>query len=439
MNIHVEDLPNCQKTIRVEASPDEVRSARGKIVDDYRKHARLPGYRPGKAPASVIERKFQKDISEETEREILRESSRKAIAEHKLRTISIQAIDDLKIQPDDSLHFTITVVAAPDFELPEYKGIEVEVPTTEVSGNEVDDALENLRNEYADFNDITDRGLEMGDFAVIDYVGEIDEKPVHEVFPKAGKPLSSNSNFWIRLTPEAFFPGFAEALLGAKLNDERKFEITVPVDFAVEEMRGQTIGYSVTVRGLKSKQLPELDDAFAARVIEGKTLDELREVVRDELKRRKESEAEGQKRAQIMEKLCARVEFELPEGMVRNQTRRILTDIVRENQARGIADEVLKEHEKDLVMSASQNARERLKGTFILTRIADAEKIQVTERDLQQRVAMLAAQYGMGMDKMFKELRKHDALHEIQEELLTGKALDFLVSHASVRSAPATA
>ena len=132
----------------------------------------------------------------------------------------------------------------------------------------------------------------MEDFAVIDYTGTIDGKPVSELYPKAGKPLTANSSFWLRLTPEAFFPGFAEKLVGAKMDEAREFEIEVPADFAVKEMAGQKIHYAVTVRGLKSKKLPELDDAFAGTIIEGKTLAELRGVAKDELGRQKAEQIE---------------------------------------------------------------------------------------------------------------------------------------------------
>ena len=199
---------------------------------------------------------------------------------------------------------------------------------------------------------------------------------MHEVFPKAGKPLSGNNDFWIRLTPESFFPGFANALIGAKPDETREVEIEVPQDFAVEEMRGQKIQYAVAVKAAKRKQLAEIDDAFASKVVAGKTAADLRELAKDELRRQKESQTAGDKRAQIMAHLLSKVECELPENMVRGETRRLLAEIVKENQSRGVTEEVIRENQNDLLASAGQSARERLKGSFILLRIAETEKNQ---------------------------------------------------------------
>lgn len=435
MNVEVENLPHCVTTLRVEVPPEKVSAAWENIAKDYARYAKLPGYRPGKAPRAIVEKKFQKEIRDELQKRLLNESTREAITEKNLRVLSVTNVEDLEIGDDKTMRFTATLVTAPEFELPDYKAISVEVKPNEVTEDEINLAVENLRNQYADFTDILDRGLQMDDFAVIDYTGAIDGKPVHEVFPKAGKPLSGNKDFWIRLTPESFFPGFSDALLGAKPGESHEFDIEVPQDFAVEEMRGQKIHYAVTIKGVKEKQLPELTDEFAAKVIEGKNLGEMREIVKDELQRGKTTENENAKRSQIMTQLLSKVECELPEGMVRSETRRILAEIVRENQTRGVADEVLKENEKDLIGSASQSARDRLKGTFILIRIAEAEKISVTREELQQRIAAMAARYGMSFDKMLKELEKREALDSVNEEILTGKVLDFLSSNVSVQNA----
>src|SRR5208282_1639451 len=129
-----------------------------------------------------------------------------------------------------------------------------------------------LRNQAASFEDITGRTLQMEDYAVIDYDGTIDGKPVAELHPKAGKPLTTNRSFWVRLTPESFLPGFSEALVGAGLEETREFDLTVPADFSLPEMAGVVIHYIVTIKGLKAKKLPEVDDAFAATIVEGSTL-----------------------------------------------------------------------------------------------------------------------------------------------------------------------
>ncbi len=436
MNVVVEPLPNCLATLRVEVEPEKVTAAKEKVTKEFAQFAKIPGYRAGKAPRAVIEKKFKKQIQEELEKTLLGESTREAIAEKKLRVLQLANIDDIQFAEDDRLSFTATVVTQPEFQLPQYKGLVVKLSPTEVTDEEVDQSIENLRDQAADFTDVTeDRGAQMEDFVVVDYTGTIDGKPVHEVFPKAGKPLSGNDDFWIKMTDEAFFPGYCAALVGAKPGEKRTFDIEVPADFPVEGMAGQKVHYEVTLKSIKHKVLPELNDAFADSVVKGKTIAELRQMAREELERQKKTDVESDKRNQLMRQLLSQVECELPASLVRNQTQRILTEIVRENQARGVTEDVLKESEKELVGAASQNARERLKGTFVLLRIAEQENLRVTREEIFGRVAAMAQRYDMPFEKMLKELEKRNALDQISEDIVTGKALDFLIANASILSA----
>ena len=435
MNVQVEALPNCLATLKVELPPDAVNAARENIARDYVAHAKLPGYRPGKAPKAVVEKKFQKEIREELERKLLSESTRAAISEKNLKVLQIQNVEDVEFSPDQSLHFTATVVTAPEFELPEYRNIVVTVPGEEVTDAEIDISLDNLRKQAATFEDITGRGLEMEDFAVIDYRGTYEGKPVSESFPKAGKPLTADSNRWVRLTAESFLPGFSEALVGANLDETREFDLTVPADFVLPEIAGKQFHYVVTIKGLKKQILPAMDDAFASSIVEGKTLAELRELARTELGRQKKDDILRMKRDQVMTTLIGRVECELPESMVAGETRRVLADIVQQEQARGMTDDAIKGHEKELVEAASRHAKDKLKGTFILHRIAEAEKVTITNAELRGRIAAMAARYGMTPEKASKELEKNGAIDRVAEEVLSNKVIDFLVGSADVKIA----
>jgi len=441
MNVVVEPLPNCLATLRVEVEAERVHSAREEVLNGFAQQAKLPGYRPGKAPRAVIERKFKRQIRDEVQERLLREVTREAIQSKGLRVLQVASVDELNIpEVDGPMNFTATLITHPEFELPVYKGLPLEAPPTDVTDEEVESSIEQLREQAADFQDITDdRGAQMEDFVVVDYSGTIDGRAVSELFPKAGKPLTANQDFWIRMTDEAFFPGFCAQLVGARPGEKREFEIAVPADFPVEGMAGQSIRYVVELKAIKAKLLPPLDDAFADTVAKGKTLAELREMAREELGRQKKAQAETTRRSELMRALLSKVECELPQNLVRAKTQSILNEIVRENQARGVDEGVLKENEKQIVGAASANAREQLKGTFVLLRIAEKEGLRVTREELFGRVAALAEKYKMSFDKMSKELEKRGALDQIQEELLTGKVLDFLVANGSVSTAPAVA
>ena len=437
MNVQLENLPNCITTMRVEVPADKVSKTRDAIVAEYAKHAKLPGFRPGKAPRTVVETKFKNEIKEELQSRLLSDTCREAISENKLRALHISNVEDVEFAADQTLTYTATVVTAPAFELPEYKGLKIELAAEEVTEADLDEAIDRLRDQAADFTDVTDRPLAMDDFAVITYTGTIDGKPADEVVP-AAKLLASHTDFWLKLTAETFLPGFSDQLVGAAAGETREFDITVPAEFPVAELPGKTIHYTVTVNSIKSKEMPEANDEFAAQVIPGKTLSELRAVIRGELARQKLTEQENEKRNQVMKQILAKVECELPEGLVRNEAARLLDEVIRENQNRGVPDEVIEAGKQELQTTASENARDRIKGTFVLVRIAEAEKITVTREEFQQRLSIMAMRYQMPLEKLQKELIKREALESINEEILTGKVLDFLVANASVETvAPA--
>ena len=432
MNVVVEPLPNCLATLRVEVEPERVNKAIDQLLQEFGQNARVPGYRQGKAPRSLVEKKFKKQIREELEGKLLRESTREAIEEKKLRVLQVADVEDVQLGEDKRMSFTATVVTQPEFELPNYTGLALESKSSELTEAEIDESIENLREQAADFVDVAGRPAAMEDYVVVSYEGTVDGKPVHESFPKAGKPLSGNDEFWIKMTDEAFFPGYCAQLVGANPGETREFDIEVPADFPVEGMPGVKIHYKVGLKAIKEKVLPELNDEFAGSVLKGKTLAELRELAREELGRQRVAAVDAAKRNDIMKQLLASFECELPANMVRGETQRILAELVRENQARGVAEEVLKENQKELVGVASQNAREKLKGTFLLLRIAEAEGLRVSREEIFGRIAALAERYKVTFEKMVKELEKSNGIDQLTEEILTAKTLDFVVSKANV-------
>jgi trigger factor len=240
------------------------------------------------------------------------------------------------------------------------------------------------------------------------------------------------------MTEEAFFPGFCGHLLAARPGDVRAFQIEVPADFPVEGFGGQKLDYEVILKEIKVRVLPELNDEFAAILAPGKSLAELREMVREELLRRHVAELETLKRDQVMERLIADVECELPEDMARAETNQVLSEVVKENQSRGVSEELLRENEKELVSSASQTARNRLKGSFILSRIAEMENVVPTREEVLGRIAGIAQRADMSLENAIKEVSRRSMIQQIENDIVTNKALDLVVSHAVITEVQAT-
>ena len=432
MHIELEPLPNCITAMRVELPPERVAQERQTILRDYQGAARLPGYRPGKAPTKLVEARYRKEIGEELQRKLISAATREAIAEKKLKVLSLADVEEVKLGQDDGLSFTAKVITAPEFELPPYQALPVKTPPPEVAEAEIDATIGRLRGRLADFQDIEGRGLEMDDFCVLDCAGRFEGQPVLEAFPGAPKELAGQDKFWIKLGPKTLLPGFCDALLGATPEETRTFGLEVPADFPAADLVGKRLDYTVKVRELKRQVLPEVNDEFAGKLIPGKTLEELKAQVRSEMAAERVSSIEEMKRQQIVGQLLSGVDFELPTEFVRQESRRIMDGIVRQNQERGISDEEIRTNTKEIIENAGRSAHDRIKSAFILTRIAEKEAIKVTPEDLDQRLDALAERHGMTRDKILRNLQEREALGSVREEILLGKTLAFLTSSASV-------
>ena len=383
----------------------------------------------------MIEKKFRKDIQDELTKKLVSKSYREAVEEKQLRVVSLTNLEDVEFGEDRSMRFRATVVTAPEFELPDYKGIPLSLPDTNVTEEEIEMALERLREQSADFVDVPERGLEMEDFAVIDFEGAIEGKPIAELAPNASKNLQGGKKFWLRLAAENFLPGFVEQIIGQKPDETRTVKVEFPADFPVPEVAGKTADYEVKLLEIKQRILPPLDDAFAAKWMPDKTLADLRHALEHQIEHEKGHELERARESQVLQFLSERIDFELPPNLLKAETRNALAELVQRNRERGVPDEMLKEKEEELIRVAGGLAAHRLKTNFILHRIAEQEKIQVTRADVDERIRHQAMHHNITPEKMRQEIEKNDAMNGLVEQVLLAKTIDFLGSNATIGGA----
>ena len=436
MKVDVDNQPQGLATLRIELPPEEVRKEWDSIANNYSRYARIPGYRTGKAPRQVIEKKFHKEIQDELTKTLVSKSYQEAIAKKNLRVVSLNDLGDVEFGEDRSMRFRATVITAPEFELPEYKSIPVQLPEIAVTEEEIETALERLREQSADFTDVTDRDLAMGDFAVIDFTGAIDGIPISEIIPEASRNLHGGKKFWLHLAPKNFLPQFCEQIVGMKPGDTRSVRVLFPSDFPVPDLAGKKADYAVTLNEIKQKVLPVVDDAFAAKLLPEKTLADLRHTIEHNLEHEKEHEVEQAKEAQVVKFLHEHISFDLPPSLLKNETRRALNELVHRNRQRGVTDDLLKGKEKELIEGAGSLAAHRLKTNFILHRIAEREKIQVTREEIDNGIRERAALYNVSVEKMRKEFEENNRVNGLAEEILLGKTLDFLKENVIVETTP---
>ena len=290
--------------------------------------------------------------------------------------------------------------------------------------------MENLRERFADFKDVEGSASE-GDFAIVDYKGKLDGKLLSEEEFEVGA-LAENEGFWVKIDAESFLPGFAMQLTGMKAGDSKEVTITLGDDFAFEDLRGKELVYDVELKELKQQELPELNDELAEKIEPGKKLDDIRLLIEENMKSEKEKRRQESMTEQILSYLAEDLDFELPEHLVHGETQRMVNTMVEQGQQNGMADEAIMEHQEQIMTNAAVSAKSNVKTTFILEQIAQEEKIEASDDDVRQQVAMMAAQSGRPVKKIVRELRDSNGFDDIRHRITIGRTLDFLRSNASV-------
>ena len=436
VNITVENLAPCKKLVRVELDAQVVDETFEAVTKDYQKQASLPGFRPGKAPRALVLKKYEADIKVEAKRKLIGDSYRKALEEKKINAIGAPDIEEIQFDRGQPLLFAATVETAPDFELPEYKGLPVRREAKSVTDEDVERALQLLAKQQVKFETVA-RELRDGDVAVVNYTGTVDGKLITELAPTA-KGLTEQKNFWVDMAPDTFITGFATQLTGAKAGDKRTVNVTFPADFVTKELVGLNGVYEVEVVEVKEKILPVIDDAFA-RSFGAEDLAKLREGVRRDLENELRHSQEKSVRGQLVGGLLNRVNFDLPEVVVAQETRHVVYNIVQENTKRGVGRDFIEQQKEEIYTAASRSAKERVKFSFLAQRIAAKENIQVSQDEVVRRVHVLAQAYQIPVDKFIKDLQKRNGVDEIYEQLAHEKVIKFLEQNAQFEEGPAIA
>ena len=429
MNVTVENLAPCKKLVRVDVEAPVVDAEYDRIITEFQQHVSLPGFRPGKVPRDRVIKTFAKQIDDEVKKNLIGQHYRKALDEQKIHAVSNPDIEELQFGRGQALQFTATLETAPDFELPEYKGLPVRVPPTVVTESDMDRALNVLREQRATYRDV-ERPVQAGDFVVLNYTGTCEGKPISDIVPTA-RGLTAQQNYWVHVEKDAFIPGFTEQLVGAAKGDHRSVQVEFPADFVEKLLTGKKGVFEVDILQVKERALPEINEELA-KAYGAENLEKFRDGIREDLLRELKYKQRTNVRNQLLGALLGRVTCELPESVVQVETRNVVYDLVRQNQERGVSRETIDEKKEEIYSFASNNAKDRVKSAFILGRIAEKEGIKASREEISQRIIALAAQYQIKVDKFLRQLQERNGISEIEEQIITGKVLDFLQLHAQI-------
>jgi trigger factor len=432
MNITLETQPNCRAILRIEIPAADVQQQRERVTGDYARQARIPGFRPGKAPKQVVAKRYEREIGEEVENALVRLGYQEAEKRDDMEILNVVGVRDQSLHPDNHFTFTLEVSTVPKFELPNYKGIPVKLPRVDVTDADIDHDLLHLRERYQTFQDV-DREAKLGDYVVLHATGTVDGTPIAEAHPDAPAFLKKIEGNWFELTEEEkFLPGFFAALVGIKKDETREVFATLPEEFGYEPLKGKTIVMQVKCDTVKEAQLPELNDDFAKQVNKDWDLERLRTEVRIGITHRREQSRDNAKSNQVIQHLAEKLEFELPQDLVNREAQRRTNDIAMNAMRQGMEQDRIMEVQDQIVSAATQQARQNVKVSFILGEVAKRENLSVREEQLRQAIARIASQQRVQPKKLLADGRKTGLIERLQEDILLENAVQFLKDNAAV-------
>jgi trigger factor len=418
----------CKREIELEIPAENVQKATEKVAKDIARVARIPGFRPGKAPVTLVRRRFADDIQGEVVQSLVPEYLEKALDEKKLVPVTRPEVDQVHFKEGEPLRFRAVFEVLPEFELGDYKNLDIQIDEIEAGDAQVDKVLEEMRERSATYAAVEGRPAQDGDYVLMKLTG----MPVG-----GGEPVEAG-NILCHVGGEETVASFTENLRGAQAGETKKFEARYPDDYPDQKLAGKTYDYSVEVQGIKEKKLPELNDEFAkdAGGEQGgvATLEELRKKIRENLDAHKEQEQASQAREKILEKLVKDHDFPVPEALIENQMDVRLERVVRSLTAQGVDPRAVNVDWVSMRRRQRDQAVNDVKAELLLDHIASAEKIDVTDEEIKKEIAALAERSGESATALRARLTKQGALDTMKSKLRSDKVIESLYRAARIET-----
>lgn len=419
----------CRRELDLEIPADEVSKAMDRVTKEFAKVARIPGFRPGKAPMTLIRRRFADDIKGEVLQTLVPERVEKAVTEQKLTPVSQPQVEKLDFNDGQPLKFRAVFEVLPEFELGNYKDLQLEMPAMEVNDADVSKTLEEMRERAAAFAPAEGRPVQDGDFVQLKLTGTPEG---------GGEPLQADSVLCHIGADETMAP-FNENLRGVTIGDHKDFDVPYPADYPDAKLAGNTYHYSVDVLGIKTKKLPDLNDDFAKDVSDATTLDELNKKIRESLEHQRDHKHKDLLREKVLAEIVKLHDFPVPQALVEHQMDVRLERVVRSLAQQGVDPRAVNIDWVSLRKRNEDRAKDDVKAELIVDRIATAENIDVTEEEVEHELEHLAGHSNESAEAIRARLTKQGTLDRIKAKLRSDKTLDWLAQNAKISTTAAAA
>jgi trigger factor len=419
----------CRRELDLEIPADEVSKKMESVAKEFARIARVPGFRPGKAPVSLIRRRFADDIKGEVLQTLVPERVEKAVSEQKLTPVSRPQVEKLDFAEGQPLKFRAVFEVLPDFDLANYKGLDLEMPAMDVTDDDVAKTLEEMRERAAAFAPVEGRSAENGDYVQLKLMGTPEG---------GGEPVQAESVL-CHIGAEETMEPFNENLRGSSSGDHKNFDVQYPADYPDAKLAGKTYQYAVDVLGIKTKKLPEMNDEFAKDVSDAATLDELKSKVRESLEAARDQRQKDLLRERVLAAVIKLHDFPVPESLVEQQMDIRLERVVRSLAAQGVDPRAVNVDWVTLRRRQRERATDDVKAELIVDRIASAENIDITEEELDRELEHAATHSGESVQAIRARLTKQGTLDRMKAKLRSDKTLDWLAQNSRVRTVAAAA
>jgi trigger factor len=418
----------CKREIELEIPADNVQKATDKVARDIARMARIPGFRPGKAPVTLVRRRFADDIQGEVVQSLVPEYLGKALDEKKLVPVTRPEIDQVHFKEGEPLKFRAVFEVLPEFDLGDYKNLQVQIDEIQIDDEQVNKALEEMRERAATYVPVEGRPAKEGDYVLMKLMGT----PVG-----GGDPVQAD-NILCHIGGEETLESFTENLRGVNPGETKEFESRYPDDYPDPKLAGKTYNYSVNVQDIKEKKLPELNDEFAKDAAGEQagiaTLDELRKKIRENLDAAKEHEQTSQAREKILDTLVKQHDFPVPEALIESQMDVRLERVVRSLAAQGVDPRAVNVDWVSLRRNQREKAINDVKAELLLDRIAETEKIEATDDEVEKEIGTMAERSGESATALRARLTKQGALDRMKSKLRSDKVIDWLYRTARIET-----
>jgi trigger factor len=413
-------VEGCKHSLEISIPVEEVETETGKVVSTFQHKARLPGFRPGKAPANLIRRQFQGDIRQQVLENLIPRFLDKRVKEEELHLVGRPDITKVKFDPGEPIEFTAEFEVAPEFELKDYQDLEVPYREPELTDEDVDKRVESIRDRKAEYINIDPRPLEDGDFAVVSLV---------TIAGVEGDPVKQDE-IMIQIGATDTVQGFTDGLRGASPGEDKEFDVSYPESYGQEKLAGRTVRFHAHVKGIRSKELPELNDEFAKDLGDFQSLEELRETIRKTIFSERQYEAQQAAKNKLVEVLVDRHDFPVPEAYVDRQIQTRMEQMLRGMQAQGVDIKNLNLDWKKLKESQRDKAVREVRASLLLGKVAERETINATRDEVDREVERIAKQQREPVAAVKFRMEKDGTLNRIASQIQTEKTLGWLFDHA---------